>query len=209
PYVGWGTGFVDFDNDTWLDLFVVNGHVYPQMDEIVSGSKYRQGKLMHMNKGDGTFCDATKQAGEALSEPRVSRGAAFGDIDNDGNVDVVVEDLDSTPMILRNEGIKGNRWIKFELSAAKGSPLAIGAKVKVTTGKVVQTEEVRSSTSYMSQNDLRLHFGLGNAAKVDKVEIFWPSGKVETLSDIKADKIYAVKEGKGVVPYRDISPSRN
>ncbi|NNE67114.1 MAG: VCBS repeat-containing protein, partial [Pyrinomonadaceae bacterium] len=110
PYVGWGTGFVDFDNDTWLDLFVVNGHVYPQMDEIVSGSKYRQGKLMHMNKGDGTFCDATKQAGEALSEPRVSRGAAFGDIDNDGNVDVVVEDLDSTPMILRNEGIKGNRW---------------------------------------------------------------------------------------------------
>lgn len=207
PYVGWGTGFFDLDNDTWLDLFVVNGHVYPQMDEISSGEGYKQGKILFMNNGDGTFCDATKQGGPALSEPRVSRGAAFGDIDNDGDIDIVVEDLDSTPMILRNEGNKSNHWIKFELDATEGSPLAIGARVKVTTGKVTQTEEIRSGGSYMSQNSLRLHFGLGQAVKADKIEIRWPSGKTETIENLAADKIYAIRQGKGVVPFESIKPS--
>jgi hypothetical protein len=108
------------DNDTWLDLFVVNGHVYPQMDQISSGLGYKQGKLLFVNNGDGTFCDATKQGGAALSELRVSRGAAFGDLDNDGQIDVVVEDLDSSPMILKNEGDKTNRWITLELGAKTG-----------------------------------------------------------------------------------------
>ncbi len=135
PYVGWGTGFFDLDNDTWLDLFVVNGHVYPQMDEISSGAKYKQGKILFINKGDGTFCDATEQGGAILSELHVSRGAAFGDLDNDGQIDIVVEDLDASPMILHNEGDKTNHWITLELGAKNGNPLAIGARIKVTTGK--------------------------------------------------------------------------
>ncbi len=206
PYVGWGTGFFDLDNDTWLDLFVVNGHVYPQMDQISSGLGYRQGKLLHINNGDGTFCDATKQGGAALSELRVSRGAAFGDLDNDGQIDIVVEDLDSSPMILKNEGDKTNHWITLELAAKQGNPLAIGARIKVTTGKVTQTEEIRSGGSYLSQNDLRVHFGLGKATKVDSIEIRWNSGKTETIKDVAADKFYAVLEGEGIVPFEKIRP---
>ncbi len=206
PYVGWGTGFFDLDNDTWLDLFVVNGHVYPQMDNISSGSRYKQGKLLFMNRGDSTFCNATTQGGATLSELRVSRGAAFGDLDNDGNVDVVVEDLDFAPMILKNEGDKANHWITLELGAKQGNPLAIGARIKIITGKTVQTEEIRSGGSYLSQNDLRVHFGLGKATKVDLIEIRWNSGKVETIKDISADKFYGILEGEGIVPFEKIRP---
>ncbi len=206
PYVGWGTGFFDLDNDTWLDLFVVNGHVYPQMDQISSGAKYRQGKLLFMNQGDTTFCNATTQGGSALTELRVSRGAAFGDLDNDGNVDIVVEDLDSSPSILKNEGDKLNHWITLELGAKQGNPLAIGARIKVTTGTIVQTEEIRSGSSYLSQNDLRVHFGLGKATKVDSIEIRWNSGKVETIKDVAADKFYAILEGEGLVGFEKIRP---
>lgn len=206
PYVGWGTGFFDLDNDTWLDLLVVNGHVYPQMDQVSSGAKYRQGKILYVNNGDGTFCDATDQGGAALSELRVSRGAAFGDLDNDGQIDVVVEDLDSTPMILKNEGDKTNHWITLELGAKQGNPLGIGARVKLTTGKIVQTAEIRSGESYLSQNDLRVHFGLGKAMKADEIEIRWNSGKTETIKDIAADKFYAVLEGEGIVSFEKIRP---
>jgi hypothetical protein len=206
PYVGWGTGFFDLDNDSWLDLFVVNGHVYPQMDQTSSGARYKQSKLLFINKGDGTFCNATQQGGTALSELRVSRGAAFGDIDNDGNVDIVVEDLDSSPMILKNSGDKTNRWITLELAAKQGNPLAIGARIRVTTGKIVQTEEIRSGSSYLSQNDLRVHFGLGKATKVDSLEIRWNSGKVETIKDVSADKFYGILEGEGIVPFEKIRP---
>ncbi len=206
PYVGWGTGFFDLDNDTWLDLFVVNGHVYPQMDNISSGAGYKQGKLLFVNNGDGTFCNATGQGGSVLSEPRVSRGAAFGDLDNDGNIDIVVEDLDSSPMILKNAGDKSNHWITLELGAKQGNPLAIGARVKVTTGKIVQTAEIRSGESYLSQNDLRVHFGLGKATKVDSIEIRWNSGKVETIKDVEADKFHAILEGEGIVSFDKIRP---
>lgn len=206
PYVGWGTGFFDLDNDTWLDLLVVNGHVYPQMDQISSGLGYKQSKLLHMNLGNGTFCDASSLAGPALPEKRASRGAAFGDLDNDGHIDVVVGDLDAAPTVLRNEGGDGNKWITLELAAVKGSPLAIGARVKVVAGNVTQIEEVRSGGSYLSQNDLRVHFGLGKAAKVDLIEIRWPSGNVETLRDVAADKFYALLEGSGIVPFDKIRP---
>jgi hypothetical protein len=162
---------------------------------------------LHVNLGGGAFCDASRQAGPALEESRVSRGAAFGDIDNDGHIDVVVNDLDGPPMVLRNEGGDGNQWITVELAAAKGNPLAIGARVRVVTGDVVQTEEVRSGSSYLSQNDLRLHFGLGKHAKVDLFEIRWPSGKVEQLKDLAAGKFYAVREGEGVVPFERIRPA--
>lgn len=207
PYVGWGTGFFDLDNDTWLDLLVVNGHVYPQMDQISSGLGYKQSKLLHINLGNGTFCDASSQAGPALTEKRASRGAAFGDLDNDGNIDVVVGDLDAAPSVLRNEGGTGNHWIKLELAAVKGSPLAIGTRVKLVAGGVTQTEEIRSGGSYLSQNDLRIHFGLGKAAKADLVEIRWPSGRVESLKDMPADRIHAILEGSGIVPFEKIRPT--
>lgn len=207
PYVGWGTGFFDIDNDTWLDLLVVNGHVYPQMDQIASGLGYKQSKLLHINRGNGTFCDASAQAGPALLEKRASRGAAFGDLDNDGDIDVVVGDLDAAPSILRNEGGDGNRWITLELAAVKGSPLAIGTRVTLNAGGVVQTEEIRSGGSYLSQNDLRVHFGLGKAGKADSITIRWPSGKIETIKEVGADKFYAVLEGSGVVPFEKIRPA--
>ena len=207
PYVGWGTGFFDLDNDTWLDLLVVNGHVYPQMDQISSGLGYRQRKLLHINQGDATFCDGSTLAGPALQEQRASRGAAFGDLDNDGHIDVVVGDLDRAPSILRNDGSSGNHWITLELAAVKGNPLAIGARVKLTTGTVVQTEEIRSGASYLSQNDLRVHFGLGKALKADSIEIRWNSGKTEILKDVPSDKFYSILEGSGIVPVEKIRPA--
>ncbi|NOT48789.1 MAG: VCBS repeat-containing protein, partial [Acidobacteria bacterium] len=139
PFVGWGTAFFDIDNDTWLDLLAVNGHVYPQMEQTFAGAKYKQGKLLFINQGDGTFCNATDQGGPTLTELRVSRGAAFGDLDNDGQIDIVVEDLDASPMILKNPGNKANHWLTLELAAKQGNPLAIGARIKVTTGTIVQT----------------------------------------------------------------------
>ena len=208
PFVGWGTGFFDLDNDTWLDLLVVNGHVYPQMDQAFSTARYRQSKLLYMNLGNGTFCNASSLGGSALSELRVSRGAAFGDIDNDGQIDVVVEDLDSVPMILRNLGDKTNHWVTLELAAKVGNPLAIGARVTLTTGKTVQTEEVRSGGSYLSQNDLRVHFGLGKAKKIDQIEIRWNSGKVETIKDVEIDRFHAILEGEGIVPIAKIRPKK-
>lgn len=206
PYVGWGTGFFDLDNDTWLDLLVVNGHVYPQMDHISSGARYKQNKLLFVNQGDGTFCNASAQAGPALMELRVSRGAAFGDLNNDGQIDIVVEDLDASPMILQNEGDRTNHWVTFEIAAKSGNPLAIGAKVIVRTGSVVQAEEIRSGASYLSQNDLRVHFGLGKATRIDSVEIRFNSGKTEILKDVEVDKFHAVLEGEGIVPFERIRP---
>jgi enediyne biosynthesis protein E4 len=199
PYVGWGAGFFDLDNDGWLDLLVVNGHVYPQVDTRDIGAKYRQPKLLYINQENGTFREAGRDVGAALSVPRVSRGAAFGDLDNDGDIDVVVGDLDGAPMILRNDGGNGANWITLELIGARGDRLALGARVKVVTGKLSQVDEVRSGGSYLSQNDLRLHFGLGKSERVDRVEIRWPSGKIETLQNLAARSFYTVKEGEGIV----------
>ena len=199
PYVGWGAGFFDLENDGWLDLLVVNGHVYPQVDTRDIGTKYRQPKLLYINKRDGTFREASRDVGAALSVPRVSRGAAFGDLDNDGDIDIVVGDLDGAPMILRNDGGNRNNWITLELIGARGARPALGARVKVVAGGLVQVDEVRSGGSYLSQNDFRLHFGLGKAERVDRVEIRWPSGKTETLQNLAARSFYSVKEGAGVV----------
>jgi hypothetical protein len=201
PYVGWGTAFFDLDNDGWLDLLVVNGHVYPQIDSLPSGARYRQPKLLHMNQTNGTFCNASRQAGTALITPRASRGAAFGDLDNDGHVDIVVNDLDGPPMILRNEGGDGNHWVTLELGTTKGNRLAIGARIKIVTGDMIQIEEVRSGGSYLSQNDLRVHFGTGKNTNIDSIEIRWPSGQSEVIKGLKTDAFYSILEGDGVVTF--------
>lgn len=208
PWVKWGTAFADFDNDGWLDLIAVSGHVYPQVDSLPSGPGYREPKIFQLNQKNGTFCDASDQAGPALQLRRVSRGLAVGDLFNDGRVDVVVEDLEGSPMVLRNRSVHGTHWVSFELQGTKSNRLAIGARVKLVAGGMTQTEEVHSGGSYLSQNDLRLHFGLGTAAKIDSVEIRWPSGKTELLKNLEADKFYAVLEGQGIVPTEKIRPQK-
>ena len=195
----WGDAFFDVDNDGWLDLIFVSGQVYPQMGGL-PGAGYEQPKVLNINQGDGTFCDASQQAGPALQEKRVSRGVAIGDLFNDGNVDVVVEDLDGPPMVLRNKGLPGRHWVSFELAGTKTNRLAINARIKITAGGMTQTSQVLSGASYLSQNDLRQHFGLGPATKIDSVEIDWPSGTVDTMKNLEADKFYSVLEGKGIVP---------
>jgi hypothetical protein len=207
-YVKWGTVFFDADNDGWLDLIVVGGHVYPQVDTLPSGARYREPKIFQLNQKDGTFCDASEQAGPAFAIPRVSRGVAAGDLFNSGNVDLVIEDLAGEPMILKNNGIAGKHWVSFELQGTKSNRLAIGARVKIVAGGMTQTEEIHSGGSYLSQNDLRVHFGLNIATKVESVEIRWPSGKVEQLKNLDCDKHYAVLEGQGIVPVEKIRPTQ-
>ena len=207
PSVKWGTAFVDLDNDGWLDLITVSGHVYPQVESSPQAGGYRQAKILNMNDGDGSFCDASAQAGPALQQKRVSRGLAVGDLFNDGNMDVVIEDLDASPMLLRNHGIPGRHWISLELAGTKSNRAAIGARIKLTAGGMTQTEEIHSGGSYLSQNDLRVHFGLGSASKVDLIEIRWPSGVIDTLKNLASDKFYAVLEGKGLVDFDQVRPA--
>jgi hypothetical protein len=207
PYVGWGTAFFDFDNDGWPDLFMVNGHVYPQVDTLDVGARYREPKLLFLNRHDGTFRNISELVGPAIQIPQVSRGAAFGDLFNDGHVDIVVENLDGKPMILRNENGNHNHWIGFELVGTKSNRLALNARIKAVAGDLVQVDEVRSGGSYLSQNDLRIHFGLGSHDHLDRVEIRWPSGEAETINNLAADRFYAVKEGEGVVPRERVRPA--
>jgi len=207
PLVKWGDAFFDADNDGWLDLIAVTGHVYPQVAKLPSGAGYKEPGLFHLNQRDGSFCDASKQAGPALMQPHVSRGLAVGDLFNDGQLDVVVEDIDGSPLILCNRGISGNHWVGFEFAGTKSNRLAIGTRIKLTAGGMTQTDQIRSGGSYLSQSDLRVHFGLGSATKIDSVEIRWPSGASDTLSNLRADQFYSVLEGKGIVPAGDIRPS--
>ena len=208
PWVKWGTAFFDADNDGWLDLIAVSGHVYPQVDTLPSGAGYREPKLLQLNQRNGTFCDASAQAGPALMEKRVSRGLAVGDLFNDGQMDVVIGDIDGAPMILRNHGIPGNHWVSFELAGTKSNRLALNARIKIVAGSMTQTEEIHSGGSYLSQNDLRVHFGLGAAQKIDSVEIRWPSGKIENLPGMAVDQFYAVLEGQGIVAPDRIRPNK-
>ena len=206
PYVGWGDAFFDFDNAGWLDLFLVNGHVYPQVDTAEAGPKYREPGLLFYNQRNGTFKDISKLVGPALQLPRVSRGVAVGDLFNDGRIDIVIENLKGGPTILQPQGGPANRWIDLELAGTKSNRLALNARVKVTAGDLVQTYAVLSGGSYLSQNDFRIHAGLGSSKRVDKVEIFWPAGTTEVLTDLAADRIYDVKEGEGIVAQEKIKP---
>jgi enediyne biosynthesis protein E4 len=206
PYVGWGDAFLDFDNAGWLDLFMVNGHVYPQMDTAEAGPKYREPGLLFYNQRNGTFKDISKLVGPAVQLPRVSRGVAVGDLFNDGRMEIVIENLKGAPTILQPQGGPSNHWIGFELAGSKGNRLALNARVKVTAPDLVQTCAVLSGGSYLSQNDLRIHVGLGSSKRVDKVEIFWPAGTTEVLTGLTADHIYDVKEGEGIVAHEKIRP---
>jgi hypothetical protein len=196
PFVSWGTAFFDMDNDGWLDLFVASGHVYPQVDTIAGGTPYRQPMLLFRNHRDGTFDDVSQVL--ATMPPQSRRGAAFGDINNDGNVDIVVLNVGEPPSLLLNRNDNPNHRVLFKLVGMKSNKAAIGARVTVKAGTLTQFSEVRGGSSYLSQNDLRLHFGLGASEKMSEAIIRWPNGETETLRDIPADFIYTVVEGEGI-----------
>ncbi|HZP04825.1 MAG TPA: CRTAC1 family protein [Terracidiphilus sp.] len=201
-YVQWGDAFIDFSNNGWLDILIAGGHVYPQVDTIPHGPKYLEPMVLLRNRRDGTFQDISKEAGAAIQVPRVARGLAVGDLFNDGKMEAVVENLVGQPTILRPNGGPQNHWISFQLEGTKTDPLALNARVRVKAGDLVQLDEVRSGSSYLSQNDLRLHFGLGDHITAEKVEVAWPDGKVEVLAGLAANRFYTVREGSGVVASR-------
>jgi hypothetical protein len=196
PYLGWGVGFVDVDNDGLLDLFVANGHVYPDIEQT-GIAPYHQESLLFRNQGKGRFRRVTAGAGGGLALARSSRGAAFGDVDNDGDIDILISNIDDRPTLLRND-TAGGHWITMRLVGVRSNRDAIGAKVAVVAGGRRQIAEVRAGGSYVSHNDMRLHFGLGGADAVDVVEIRWPSGLVERVDGPEANRFYEAREGSGM-----------
>ena len=199
-YVAWGCGFIDYDNDGWQDIIQINGHVYPQIDAHDIGQSYKNPRLVYKNLRNGQFKDVSSSMGPGISERFSSRGAAFGDYDNDGDLDVLVLNLGDAPSLLRNDGGNKQNWIKLKLIGTKCNRTAIGARARVVVGGHAQIDEVHSGSSVMSQSDLRLHFGLGKADVVDAIEIKWPTTqKTEKFTNVKANQIITIREGSGIV----------
>jgi hypothetical protein len=199
-YVAWGCAFLDYDNDGWPDIMQINGHVYPEIEGHEIGQTYKNPRLVYKNLGQGRFKDVSASMGPGITEKFSSRGAAFGDYDNDGDIDVLVLNMNDPPSLLRNEGGNGQNWIKIKLIGSKCNRTAIGARVRVSTGTHTQMDEVHSGSSVMSQSDLRLHFGLGKAEAADVIEVKWPTTqKVERFTQVKANQILTIKEGSGIV----------
>jgi hypothetical protein len=201
-YVGFGVDFFDFDNDGWKDIFIANGHVYSQLAGRNLHVAYRQPRLLYRNLGAGRFADVSKAAGPAITAENLGRGCAFGDLDNDGDVDVVINNLDGPPSVLRNDTAGGAARIQIKCVGVKSNRSAIGTRATVTAGGRRQIAEVSSGSSYYSHSDLRLHFGLGPATAVESVELAWPSGVRQTLKDLPVDRLFVVREGEGVVETR-------
>lgn len=199
-WLGWGTSFVDLGNDGWLDLFLVNGHVYPEVWQLPTEAAYKQRKVIYRNLMDGHFADVTEAVGAPVTEPRAGRGAAFGDVDNDGDVDVLVNNVHDAPDLYRQRASPSNHWVLLKLTGTKSNRSAIGARVKLQAGGATQTQEVRGGGSYISQNDLRVHFGLGAATRVERVEVRWPNGQTEEWRDLAADRIHTLTEGSAPKP---------
>ena len=201
PFVGFADGFLDYDNDGWKDLLIVNGHVYPQVDQHPEwGNSYAQRPLLFHNMHNGKFDLVPAVEGTGLAVVTVGRGAAFGDIFNDGKIDVIINNMDGVPVLLRNVNSDHHHWVELKLIGAAKSPRdAVGATVYLTAGGMRQREDVLSGGSYLSSNDLRVHFGLADDDTVDAVEIHWPSGLVEKLKLPAVDRIFTVEEGNGVI----------
>ncbi len=193
-YVGWGAGFFDFNNDGWKDLLLVNGHAFPEVDRLKIDIHYKDRAILYENLGGGKFRDVSAVAGPALQEEHSSRGAAFGDFDNDGAVEVAVNNQGEPPSLLKQEKAPAGHWVIVSLQGTRANRSALGARVKVTAGGKTQVDEVRSGGSYLSQNDLRLHFGLGAATEVDRIEIKWPGGKTQTVLRQPSDRVLSIRE---------------
>ena len=198
-WLGWGCNFVDVDNDGWPDIFLVNGHVYPEVEKLTTEAGYAQRKVLYHNLRNGRFADVSDQAGEAIMQPNASRGAAVGDYDNDGDMDILINSVNGPPELLRADSSNKNTWIKIKTIGVKSNRDGIGARIKLLTADGSQIDEVRSGGSYYSQNDLRVHFGLGQSQRVKAIEIRWPSGQVDRLTDLAVNQLVTVKEGAGIV----------
>ena len=214
-FLGWGCGFFDFDNDGWPDILICNGHVYPEVEQLSSEAGYAQRKLLYRNLHNGRIEDVSFQAGPGISTPSASRGCAFGDFDNDGNIDVVVNTVNGLPQLLRCDSTLNLNWIKIRTIGTKSNRSGIGARLKCVTHPPGETkphqqiDEVRSGGSYISQNDLRIHFGLGKAEKVDVLEVRWPSGQIDRMKDLKPNQLVYVREGEGVVRLVEFAPTKD
>jgi hypothetical protein len=193
-FVSWGCAFFDFDNDGWKDLVIVNGHVYPEVDRLHIDIHSRERAILYHNTGKGTFDDISEAAGPAVLAPHSARGLAVGDIDNDGTLEVLVNNQNEPPSLWKQTRRAPGHWLLLKLIGTKSNRSAIGARVVVTAAGHKQTDEVRSGGSYLSQNDLRLHFGLGDATHADSIEVRWPSGQHTVLKDVAADRIVTITE---------------
>jgi hypothetical protein len=193
-YVGWGTGFLDFNNDGWPDLFLVNGHAFPEVDNLHIDIHYKDHAILYQNTGDGRFRDISGHAGSSILEKHSSRGAAFGDIDNDGNVEIAVNNQNEPPSLLKQSSRIAGQWLILKLIGTRSNRSAIGARVRLVAGGHTQTQEVRSGGSYLSQSDLRLHFGLGKATAADRIEIRWPGGRTQVVENAAAGGSLTIRE---------------
>ncbi len=202
-YLGWGTMFFDFDNDSWPDLILANGHVYPEVDKYHLGSNYQEPRILYRNNGDATFSDVSEAAGPGITTMASSRGLAVGDLWNNGQLSAVISNMNGRPSLLKNDFENTNHWIAFKTVGTKSNRDGIGARITLRAGKRMLVDEVRSGSSYYSQSDMRVHFGLGSATKLDSVEIRWPSGLTERFDKAAIDQINTVTEGSGVAVSND------
>ena len=206
-WLGWGVGFLDLDLDGWQDLFLVNGHVYPEVERLKTEAGYRQRKVVYRNRGNARFEDVTEALGEPVTTPRAGRGAAFADFDNDGDVDVFVNNVHEPPNLYRLDRTGGGAWVAVQLTGVQSNRTAIGARIRVTAGGVTQVDEVRGGGSYYSQNDFRRHFGLGAATTIERIEVRWPNGLEERWTGGAVNRLVRLEEGTGA-PVRETAASR-
>jgi hypothetical protein len=198
-YVCWGAGIVDLDNNGLPDIFVVAGHTFPEIEAHLPNFPFKNPRLLFRNLGKGRFEELMVEAGPAITEAHVSRGCAFGDFDNDGDLDILIINLNEPPSLLKNDLKSQHHWLKTKLVGTTSNRSAIGARVVIKTANSIQMQEIQSQSSYFSCNDFRLHFGLGLEAK-GEIQVRWPSGSWQTIPDVAADQLVTIKEGVGIIP---------
>ncbi len=203
-HIQWGTGLVDFDNDSWPDLFYSVGNLFPRVERFNPRYPYKGPRFLFRNRRDGSFANITDECGPGLTTTHSSRGCAFGDFDNDGDMDILVMNMNEPPSLIRADVSTGNHWLKVKLIGVESNRTAIGARIDVRSGDRNQCQEVHSQSSYYSVNDFRLHFGLGSASKAEELTIRWPNGKRETLRDVPADRVVYIEEGRGIVRSQEL-----
>jgi hypothetical protein len=194
--LSFGGGFFDYDNDGWLDLFIANGHVYPEVEQASPEVHFKQLNSLFHNEGNGKFLETTKSAGPGFQTPYVGRGVAFADFNNTGHMDVVVANNGDPPLLLHNSSGSSNHFLNFKLLGNKSNRDAMGARIRVVTGSLAQIREIAGGGSYLSQSDLRAHFGIGKATHAERVEVRWPSGQTQVFHDVEVDKFYLIEEGR-------------